>query len=133
MIVEVENRKVNIPDSELEKLKTKLNISTADAIECWLEDNDEIELDEESQALQDKASKVKVDHDVSYKKTDKQRKPRTYNASDTKKQIFADIWEQISAIYGESATIKTQDKMISLIVDGKNFDINLVEHRPPKK
>ena len=39
MVYELDNKKINIPDKEIDHLMTSLSISKSEAIECWLEDN----------------------------------------------------------------------------------------------
>ena len=129
----LENGKtVNIPDKEIDTLVEKLDISISEAIECWLEDNDLVELDEESQALQDKAKNVKVDHGVAYKKGEK-KAPKPKVVTDTKKLLFQTIWEVVHQEYGDGAVIRTDNKYIDVKSGGYSYTINLVEHRKPKK
>ena len=57
MVYELDNKKINIPDKDIDHLMTSLSISKSEARECWLEDNDYLEPDEEAQALNEKAKK----------------------------------------------------------------------------
>lgn len=132
MVYELDNKKINIPDKEIEKFMKNLGIPKSEAIECWLMDNDLLELDEESQALEDKAKKNKVDHGVAYKKA-KKKTPKPKVVTDSKKEIFETIWNAISEKYGENAKITTDNKYIDIQNDGFSYTINLVEHRKPKK
>lgn len=132
MVYELDNKKINIPDKDIDHLMTSLSISKSEAIECWLEDNDYLEPDEEAQALNEKAKKNKVDHGVAYKKADK-KTPKPKVVTDSKKEIFEVIWGAISEKYGENAKITTENKYIDVENDGFSYTINLVEHRKPKK
>lgn len=132
MVYELDNKKINIPDTELNKLMTKLNISKDEAIWTYLEDNDLVELDEDTQALNEKAKKNKVDHGVAYKKAEK-KAPKPKVVTDSKKEIFEAIWGAISEKFGENAQITTENKYIDVQYGGFSYTINLVEHRKPKK
>lgn len=132
MVYELDNKKINIPDTELDKLMTKLNISKDEAIWTYLEDNDLVELDEDTQALNEKAKKNKVDHGVAYKKAEK-KAPKPKVVTDSKKEIFEAIWGAISEKFGENAQITTENKYIDVQYGGFSYTINLVEHRKPKK
>ena len=132
MVYELDNKKINIPDTEINKLMTKLNISKDEAIWTYLEDNDLVELDEDTQALNEKAKKNKVDHGVAYKKAEK-KAPKPKVVTDSKKEIFEAIWGAISEKFGENAQITTENKYIDIQYGGFSYTINLVEHRKPKK
>ena len=124
--------KINIPDKDIDKLMNGLGVSKEEAIECWLEDNDYLEPDEETQALNEKAKKNKIDHGGAYKKAEK-KAPKPKVVSDSKKEIFEVIWKAISEHFGENAQITTENKYIDVQNDGFSYTINLVEHRKPKK
>lgn len=124
--------KINIPDKDIDKLMNGLGISKEEAIECWLEDNDYLEPDEETQALNEKAKKNKIDHGVAYKKAEK-KAPKPKVVTDTKKLLFQTIWEVVHQEYGDGAVIRTDNKYIDVESGGFSYTINLVEHRKPKK
>lgn len=127
-----DGKTINIPDEEIDKLVDKLDISIAEAIECWLEDNDKIELSEETKELTQKAKENKVNHGVAYKKADK-KEPKPKVVTDTKKLLFQTIWEIVHQEYGDGAVIRTDNKYIDVESGGYSYTINLVEHRKPKK
>ena len=133
MKYKMENGKtINIPDEDIDKLVDKLDISIAEAVECWLEDNDKIEISEETKELTEKAKENKVDHGVAYKKAEK-KAPKPKVVTDSKKELFQTIWAAIQAQYGENARITTDNKYIDVESNGFSYTINLVEHRKPKK
>lgn len=123
--------RVIIPDKELENLQKKLGITQAEAVECWLEDNDLIELDEESLSLVEKTKGIRVNHGTVNKKSDTPKKPRTYIASDEKKALFDTVWQAVTSTY--DAKIDKPNKLIKLTINGLEFDINVVEHTKGKK
>lgn len=132
MVYVLGKEKINIPDKDIDKLMNGLGVSKEEAIECWLEDNDYLEPDEETQALNEKAKKNKIDHGIAYKKAEK-KAPKPKVVSDSKKEIFEVIWNAIHENFGENAKITTENKYIDVENDGLSYTINLVEHRKPKK
>lgn len=124
-------RTVNIPDKEIEILKTSLNLSESDAIELWLCDND-YETDENQQELDEKAKKVKILHDVSPKKSQKERKPPIKKVSDEKKELFSEILSDLEDIYKENVQVLTENKLIQIKIADKTFKVDIIEQRPRK-
>lgn len=132
MKYKLENGKtVNIPDKEIENLKTSLELSEKDAIELWLCDND-YETDENQQELDEKAKKVKVLHDIAPKKAKTERKPPKKIVSSEKQTLFSEILTNLTEIYGENVKILTENKLISVEINGITFKIDLIQQRPPK-
>lgn len=131
----LENGKVvNIPDNEIEYNMKALELSKEEAIDLWLEDND-YQVNEELEELDNKAKKVKIDHQASaIDKTEKKdRKPRTVKVSDTKQAVFANIYHFLVETYGGSVDILKENKLLSLKIGDKTFKVDLIEQRPPKK
>lgn len=83
--------------------------------------------------LQEKASKVKIDHGASAETPKKERKIVKKEASDEKKMLFNNILGCLNTIYGENVQIITENKLITVQIDGKTFKIDLIEQRKPKK
>lgn len=130
----LENGKVvNIPDNEIEYNMKTLELSKEEAIDLWLEDND-YQVNEELEELDNKAKKVKIDHQASaIDKTEKKdRKPRTVKVSDTKQAVFANIHNFLVETYGENVEIVKENKLLSLKVGDKTFKVDLIEQRPKK-
>lgn len=128
----LENGKiVNIPDKEIENLKNNLELSESDAIDLWLCDND-YKTDENQKELDKKAKKVKINHDISQKKTENKRKPPIKKVSDEKKELFKAIYGHLDEIFGEDVEILTENKLISVKIGDKTFKIDVIEQRKPK-
>ena len=129
-------KKVNIPDTELKKYMEKLELSYEDAVALWLEDND-YEINEEQNALDEKAKKVKIQHDaVGEKPRKKSEKPRTVKVSDAKKEVFYQFSEFLKKFCEENPacySILTENKMFQLQFGGETFKIDIVQQRKPKK
>lgn len=131
----LENGKVvNIPDNEIEYNMKTLELSKEEAIDLWLEDND-YQVNEELEELDNKAKKVKIDHQASaIDKTEKKdRKPRTVKISDEKQGLFYSIYHFLVETYGGSVDILKENKLLTLKIGDKTFKVDLIEQRPPKK
>lgn len=128
----VNGKSVNIPNEELEKNMKALELTKEEAIQLWLEDNG-FEENEEQNALDEKAKKVKVNHGAGDSGKGKNAKPRTVIVSDEKKTLFEDIFGNLTEIYGENAKIEKENKLIIVNIGEKTFKIDVIEQRKPKK
>ena len=117
-------------EMEIKNYMKKLNLSRAEAEELWRADNG-IEENEEQNALDKKASAVKVDTGIG--KEQKPRKPREVKVSDAKKELFATIRNYFDLNDLVDYEIITENKLFRITFEGKIFDLNLIEKRPPKK
>ena len=127
------NKTINIPDADIQNFMKSLDLSKEDAIQMWLEDND-YEVNEEQAELDAKAKKVKIDHGASaVDKTQKEKKSRPKVASDEKKELFDEIFSNLSDVYGQNARIEKENKLIIVQIGEKTFKIDLIEQRKPKK
>lgn len=124
---------VSIPDKDIEKLQKILDISKEEAIHTWLVDND-YETDEEADELTEKAKKSGIMHTIHGAKAEnsvkKERKPREKKENPLKKEIIDTIFTALSEKY--NAKVTNAEKYIDFSVDGLEFTINLVQHRPKK-
>lgn len=125
-------KSVNIPKSEIEKLMSSLELSEKDAIDLWLCDHD-YEEDEEQTELDEKASKVKISHEITQKKEKKERKPPKKIVSSEKQTLFNEILTNLTENYGENVKILTENKLISIEINGITFKIDIIQQRPPKQ
>lgn len=124
---------VNIPDKDLEKLQNLLDISREEAIHTWLVDND-YEIDAEADELTEKAKKSGIMHTIHGAKAEnsekKERKPREKKENPLKREIIDTIFTALSEKY--NAKVTNTEKYIDFSVDGLEFTVNLVQHRPKK-
>lgn len=127
----VNGKSVNIPNEELEKNMKALELTKEEAIQLWLEDNG-FEENEEQNALDEKAKKVKVNHGAGDSGKGKNTKPRTVVVSDEKKTLFEDIFGNLAEIYGENAKIEKENKLIIVNIGEKTFKIDVIETRKKK-
>ena len=121
-----------IPDAELNKLMSSLDIPQDEAIDLWLCDNGYDE-DEEQEKLDEKASKVKILKEIDKKSPKKERKPVVRVVSDEKKTLFSQILSNLQYDYGENVEVLTENKLISVKIGDKTFKIDVIEQRKPKK
>lgn len=128
----------NIPDAEIDKLMDKLDISLEDACETILCDMG-VEEDETVEELTVKAQKNKVTSTIHNAKGEKkEKKAREKKENPLKKQIISAICDGIYAKLDTFGTnnvnysVRNDEKYIDLVVNSREFTINLVEHRQKK-
>ena len=127
----VNGKSVNIPNEELEKSMRVLELTRDEAIQLWLEDNG-FKDNEEQNALDEKAKKVKVNHGAGESGKAKNSKPRTVVVSDEKKELFDEIFSNLADVYGENVKIEKENKLIIVKIGEKTFKIDLIETRKKK-
>ena len=81
----------------------------------------------------EKAKKVKVNHGAGDSGKSKTAKPRTVVVSDEKKELFSEIFGNLTEIYGENAKIEKENKLIIVKIADRTFKIDIIEQRKPKK
>lgn len=128
MTYEKNNKTYSIPNEELEKLQAKLKISKAEACDLWLADNG-YEENEEQELLNNKVKTAPREKISSVK--GKPRKPRTVKISEEKQMLFKYI---LGGLLNDFANVEvlTENKLISVEIDGKKFKIDITECRKPK-
>ena len=134
MKYELDNgRTINIPDKDIENLQKSLDISYNEAVLTWLSDNDYIS-DDTVEELSEKAKKNRITATVHQAKAEnslkKGRKPREKKENPLKKEIIETIFTALSEKY--NAKVTNAEKYIDFSVDGLEFTVNLVQHRPKK-
>lgn len=138
MYYNLNGKKINIPDKEIEKSMKLLDISKDDAIQMWLEDEGYLD-NEEQNELEKKAKENRITatiHDAGDRTKRKQTKPKTVKVSDEKQALFAEIHEKMCEYCDEVdgiCEILKENKLIQVKIGEKTFKIDLIEQRPPKK
>lgn len=117
-------------EAEIKKNMEKLGLTRAEAEELYACDHD-LDTNEEQEALDKEASAEKVDAGIVKEK--KPRKPREVKISDAKKELFAILRNCFDLNDLIDYEIITENKMFRINFEGKTFDLNLIEKRPPKK
>lgn len=113
------------PQEEIRNLMDRLKISVEEAVELWNCDHEQ-EQNEEQNALDEKAKKVKISKECG-NRLKGAHKVVSKKVSPEKIEIFNKI---LNAIKG--ATAEKENQSIAVSVGNKNFTINIIEHRPPK-
>lgn len=124
----VNGKTYNVPEKEIDKLQKKLDISFSEAVDVWLTDNG-LKENKEQELLNSKA-KTAPREKVSGEKG-KPRKPRTIKISEEKQMLFKYI---LGGLVNDFANVEvlTENKLISVEIDGKKFKIDITECRKPK-
>lgn len=133
-----ENKVYNVPDEEIDRHVEQLGISISEACELYLTDHDLI-TNEVVEELEAKGRKNRITATIHQAKGEKKpRKAREKKVNLLKKKIISAIcigFNDENWFYDENIddfVIKNDEKYIDLTVDGREFTINLVEHRKKK-
>lgn len=124
-----------IPDNEIEATVNKLGCSMIEAAEMYLSDNGLVK-DETIEELSQKAQKNRITSTIHDAKSGKNnRKPRTRKENPLKQEIIDTLFTGMSIAYVERGkfSVRNKEKYIDFTLDGREFTINLIEHRPKKK
>ena len=122
-------KEINIPDGDIKKLMTNLDIPKDEAIEVWLDDHDYTD-NEEAEAMTKKAKEV----GRRYEKSDKERKKvvRERKVDTEKGGLLTAIKTAVEALGGVVSGVKNEAEF-SFTFNGNSYTVKLVKHRPPKK
>ena len=124
---------INIPDDELERISAGLGVSRAEAVSIWLEDA-EYEINEEQEALDNAAKKVKISYGAEEKRRGpKKGTPRIVKVSNEKKELFHKIYSQLLTYGNSKVTILKENKLIEVRINEKTFKVDIIEERKSKK
>lgn len=129
--VKVNGKNVNIADKEIEKAMKSLELTRGEAIEMILDDMGLTE-NEEQNALDEKAKKVKINHQASADKEVKDKKPRTSKVTEEKQLLFSELCNFLREKEFDFEILK-ENKLISVNLGTENFKIDLINTRKPKK
>ena len=127
----------NVPDKEIDSMMDKLDISMAEACEMYLSDK-ELITDETVEKLTKKATKNRITATIHEAKGEKkERKAREKKENPLKKEIIDAIRYYFSEKNNlnftiDSLIVRNDEKYIDFTSNGREFTINLVEHRKKK-
>lgn len=121
-------KEINIPDGDIKKLMTSLDLSKEEAIETWLDDHDYI-ANSEAEEMDKKAKQIRR-----YEKSDKERKKtvRERKVDAEKGGLLTAIKTAVEAFGGAVSSVKNEAEF-SFTFNGNSYTVKLVKHRPPKK
>ena len=128
---------MNAKEKEIKNFMDSLGISREEAEQLWKDDHSDC-LTEEQAELEKKAKNIKRRYEQAEKKP---RKPKEVKKLDEIKigevkkldEIKVDIIKTIfDTINFENKAIKNPQKEITFTLDGSEYSISLIKHRPPK-
>lgn len=121
-------KEINIPDKDIEKLKISLTLTTEEAIETWLDDNNYTNNEEaEEMTKKAKANRRYEKSDAPRKKTVKERK-----VDHEKGGLLTAIKTAVETFGGVVSSVKNEAEF-SFTFNNNSYTVKLVKHRPPKK
>lgn len=121
-------KEINIPDKDIEKLKISLTLTTEEAIETWLDDNNYTNNEEaEEMTKKAKANRRYEKSDAPRKKTVRERK-----VDAEKGGLLTAIKTAVETFGGAVSSVKNEAEF-SFTFNGNSYTVKLVKHRPPKK
>ena len=127
-----ENKEINIPDEELDKLVDKLDISLYDAIDIWLEDND-YKMSEETKELEEKAKANKITATIHQAKSvEKKEKKKVERKPDQVKDSLVESLAEILKEYATNIQIVKVGKLIEFDIGDDHYKLDLIRQRKPK-
>ena len=127
-----ENKEINIPDEEIEKLIEQLDISYYEAIDVWLEDHDYM-MCEETKALEEKAKANKITATIHQAKAvEKKEKKKVERKPDQVKDSLVESLAEILKEYATNIQIVKVGKLIEFDIDDDHYKLDLIRQRKPK-
>lgn len=125
-------KKVTIPDEELDRLVDKLDLSLAEAIDLWLEDND-LQVNEEQEKLDKKAKASRITATIHEAKAEKVKKERKVVRKEdaTKESIIKALTEKLEEL-ATDVKIENVGKLITFRLGDDTFKLDLIRQRKPK-
>lgn len=133
-----QNTEYNIPDKEIDNLMEKLDISISEACEMYLTDK-EIISNDTIEELTKTATKNRITQTIHQARDSKKTKKAPKKKENLlKKEIIDAIQYFLSDNNNLNFTIdelivRNDEKYIDFTSNGREFTLNLVEHRPKKK
>lgn len=123
-------KNIRIPDTEIKKSMTLLNISEDEAIQMWLEDEGYLE----NEVVEELTAKAKVNKISRDAKSDKPRKntPRERKPDEEKENLIKILADCLKNA-GFEAEIVNKSKLIEFNVGTNHYKLDLIKQRPPKQ
>lgn len=124
---------VQVPNAEVSKLQKALGCSRAEAVDCWLYDNDYIDCPEADE-LTAKAKENKVSHNArSTEAKPKTQRERVVKEDKVKEAIIQAVADMLPNLNAENVVIEKKGKLITFTVGEDKFKFDLIRQRPPKE
>lgn len=131
MLIELNNKKIEVPNEIIRQYMRKLELTEDGAIALYLEEEGYIE-NKEMLELDRKAKENKINHGIEQK----QRKKREYTPKTNENKQFlikniAEFLENMGII--DNISIENSQKIITFEYNQKKFKLDLIETREKKK
>ena len=123
---------VQVPNAEVSKLQKALGCSRAEAVDCWLYDNDYIDCPEADE-LTAKAKENKVSHNARAEYKPKTQRERVVKEDKVKEAIIQAVADMLPSLNAENVVIEKKGKLITFEVGTEKFKFDLIRQRPPKE
>lgn len=123
---------VQVPNAEVSKLQKALGCSRAEAVDCWLYDNDYIDCPEADE-LTAKAKENKVSHNARAEYKPKTQRERVVKEDKVKEAIIQAVADMLPTLSAENVVIEKKGKLITFAVGEDKFKFDLIRQRPPKE
>jgi hypothetical protein len=123
---------VQVPNAEVSKLQTALGCSRAEAVECWLYDNEYIDCPEADE-LTEKAKENKIQHKARAEVKQKTQRERVVKEDKVKEDIIQAVADMLPTLNAENVVIEKKGKLITFTVGADKFKFDLIRNRPPKE
>ena len=129
MVYELNGKNIKIPDNEIENSVRLLDISQAEAIQMWLEDNDYLE-NAEVEELTKKAKTNRIPRnakaETAKRTVTRERKP------DEEKEKIIEMVANFLKNTGIDAEITNKSKIIEFKMGENHYKFDLIKQRPSK-
>lgn len=135
MKYDLNGKKINIPDADIERSMKSLDLTKEEAIQMWLEDEGYLE-NEEQEGLEKKAKENRITatiHQASAKDPRKKtQKERVRKENPTKEMVIREI-AALLPNFAEDIEVLNVGKLISFRIGEEKYEIDLKQKRKPKE
>jgi len=135
MKYDLNGKKINIPDADIERSMKSLDLTKEEAIQMWLEDEGYLE-NEEQEELEKKAKENRITatiHQASAKDFRKKtQKERVRKENPTKEMVIREI-AALLPNFAEDIEVLNVGKLISFRIGEEKYEIDLKQKRKPKE
>lgn len=131
MLYTLNNKTIRIPDEDLKKAMTALDLTRDEAIQMWLEDEGYLD-NEEQEALDEKAKANKVSIGAKSERKKAVTKPRERKPDEVKDKFVQDLCNYLAEMGYSDAKVAIIGKKIDFSIGNDQFSLDLVRHRAKK-
>lgn len=126
------DKKIRIPDDELNHYMKSMGLSKDEAIQVWLEDEGYID-NEEQNALEKKAKDNRITATIHQAKsfTQKTQRERVKKEDPTKAEIIKATAEMLKSM-ATNVVITNETKVITFKIGNDTYKFDLIRNRQPK-